>query len=404
MKIQKLNILYISSKSKIRLDGKVPLLCRLTYLEQRIQFSTGLFINPKFWNSKYQKIEPPNEENDFINNQLSLIKIKINKVFLLLQVQENSFTVNDIYRLYKGVKLRKEYNVIEYFEHRLNKLKKLIGIDIKQVTWDKSYYVKNNVKSFIIWKYKQKDIPLNKLKLHFLDDLEYFLKVEKKQKQITVNKTIQRFRNPIKIAVAEGYLDKDPFMLHKTKMVRNEVVYLSVKELKKLEKHEFTQARLQQVKDWFVFSCYTGLAYNELKNLLKQHIVIGFDGQLWIEMVRQKTQKNITVPLLPKAKQLIDKYSIDESEVIFPMISNQRYNSYLKEIASILGISKRLTSHTGRKTFATSVLLYNDVPMEIVSELLGHSNMKITQEHYGKIIQNKVSMEMKKLISKISNG
>lgn len=402
MKIQKLNILYISSKSKIRLDGKVPLLCRLTYLEQRIQFSTGLFINPKFWNSKHQKIEPPNEENDFINTQLSLIKSKINKVFLLLQVQENSFTVNDIYRLYKGVKLRKEYNVIEYFEHHLNKLKKLIGIDIKQVTWDKSYYVKNNVKSFILWKFQQKDIPLSKLKLQFLDDLEYYLKVEKKQKQITVNKTIQRFRNPIKVAVAEGYLDKDPFMLHKTKMVRNEVVYLSVKELKKLEKHEFTQARLQQVKDWFVFSCYTGLAYNELKNLLKKHIVIGFDGQLWIEMLRQKTQKNIKVPLLPKAKKLIDKYATDESDVIFPMISNQRYNSYLKEIASILGICKRLTSHTARKTFATTVLLYNDVPMEIVSELLGHSNMKITQEHYGKIVQKKVSEEMKKLNEKLN--
>lgn len=400
----KMKILFLLYKSKLNRATKCPIRCRITYNETRKEFSTGLFINPKFWNSKHQKIEPPNEENDFINNQLSLIKSKINKVFLLLQVQENSFTVNDIYRLYKGVKLRKEFNVIEYFEHRLNKLKKLIGIDIKQVTWDKSYYVKNNVKSFILWKFQQKDIPLNKLKLHFLDDLEYYLKVEKKQKQITVNKTIQRFRNPIKIAVSEGYLDKDPFMLHKTKMVRNEVVYLSVKELEKLEKHEFTQARLQQVKDWFVFSCYTGLAYNELKNLLKQHVVIGFDGQLWIEMVRQKTQKNITVPLLPKAKQLIDKYSKDESEVIFPMISNQRYNSYLKEIASILGISKRLTSHTGRKTFATSVLLYNDVPMEIVSELLGHSNMKITQEYYGKIIQNKVSEEIKKLISKISNG
>ncbi len=299
------------------------------------------------------------------------------------------------------MKLRKEYNVIEYFEHRLNKLKKLIGIDIKQVTWDKSYYVKNNVKSFILWKFQQKDIPLNKLKLHFLDDLEYYLKVEKKQKQITVNKTIQRFRNPIKIAVAEGYLDKDPFMLHKTKMVRNEVVYLSVQELEKLEKHEFSQLRLQQVKDWFVFSCYTGLAYNELKNLLKQHIVVGFDEQLWIEMLRQKTQKNITIPLLPKANQLIDTYSTDESDIIFPMISNQRFNSYLKEIASILGINKRLTSHTGRKTFATTVLLYNDVPMEIVSELLGHSNMKITQEHYGKIVQKKVSEEMKKLNKKL---
>lgn len=397
----KLNILFLIQKSKRNKLSQCPIRCRVTYNEERKEFSTGLFVNPLNWNSKHQRVEPPNEENEIANNQLNLIKTKINKVFLLLQIQENTFTVNDIYKLFKGIKLKKEYNVVEYFEHRLNKLKKLIGIDIKQVTWDKSYYVKNNVKSFIKWKYQQNDLPLNKLKLHFLTEFEYYLKIEKKQKQITVNKTIQRFRNPIKIAVAEGYLDKDPFMLHKTKTVKNEVIYLTVKELEKLEHHGFAQERLQQVKDWFVFSCYTGLAYNEMKNLEKHNIVDGFDGQLWIEMVRQKTQRNITVPLLPKAIKLIDKYKREDENIVFPMISNQRYNSYLKEIASVLGISKRLTSHTGRKTFATTVLLYNDVPMEVVSELLGHSNMNITQEHYGKVVQKKISEEMSKLNKKL---
>ncbi|MHB1106364.1 MAG: site-specific integrase [Lutibacter sp.] len=401
MKINKLNILFISANNKIRNDGKVPLLCRLTYLEQRKQITTGLFINPKHWNSKHQKAEPPNDETEFINSQLSLIKSKINKAFLLLQVQEGNFTVDDIHMLYKGKKPTREHSIVEQFESYLNMLKKLVGIDIKEATWNKFYYVKNNVKSFIKWKYNTNDFPLKKLTLQFLIDFEYYLKIEKKQQQITINKSIQRFRKPIKVALSKGYLERDPFMMYKAKSVKKEIVFLSVDELKQLETFEFTQPRLQKVKDWFVFSCYTGLAYNEISKLQKKHIVKGFDGELWIEMVREKTQKNIAVPILPKALELIDKYFDENSEFIFKICSNQRYNSYLKEIAPILGIEKRLTTHTARKTFASTVLLYNDVPMEIVSQLLGHSSITVTEDSYGKVVQKKVSEQMMKLNTKL---
>jgi len=397
MNTSKMNVLFYLYKNKPNKRGECSLRCRITYNKQRKQFSTGLFINPSFWDSKQQTAKPPNDETNYINTQLSLIKSKINRAFLLLQIQEESFSTDDIYMLYKGKKLSKEHNVLEQFESYLNMLKKLIGIDIKQATWNKFYYVKNNVKSFIKWKYKANDFPLKKLTLQFLIDFEYYLKVEKKQQQITINKSIQRFRKIIKVALSKGYLERDPFMLYKAKSVKIEIVFLSVEELKQLETYEFSQPRLQQVKDWFVFSCYTGLAYNEIKNLRKEHIVIGFDGELWIEIKREKTQKNISVPLLPKAKELIDKYADDNSEVVFKVCSNQRYNSYLKEIASILGISKRLTTHTARKTFASTVLLFNDVPMEIVSQLLGHSSISITEDSYGKVVKKKVSEEIKRL-------
>lgn len=402
MKIHNINLLFVLSSSRKRKDGKAILYCRITYLKKRSQFSTGLFINPKLWNNKHQKAEPPNDETEFINSQLSLIKSKINKAFLLLQVQEGNFTVDDIYTLYKGKKSTKEYNTVEYFEAFLIKLKRLIGKGIKEVTWNKFYYVKNNVKSFIKHKYKMNDLPLKKLNLQFLEELDYYLKVEKAQKQITINKSIQRFRKSVKVAIAEGFLEKDPFMLYSSKRVKLEVVFLTTKELANLEKHQFAQTRLQKVKDWFVFSCYTGLAYNEISKLQKKHISKGFDGKLWIEMIREKTQRNFAIPLLPKAKELIDKYSDDSTELLFSISSNQLYNSYLKEIATIVGIDKRLTTHTARKTFASTVLLYNDVPMEIVSELLGHSSMAITQAHYGKVVQKKVSEEMKKLNKKMN--
>jgi integrase/recombinase XerD len=179
-------------------------------------------------------------------------------------------------------------------------------------------------------------------------------------------------------------------------VVKN-IVYLTVEELKLLEEYSFKQNRLQQVKDMFIFCCYTGLAYQEMSSLKPNHIVIGFDGNEWIEMYRLKTKSNISVPLLPKAKAILVKYDNQ-----LPSISNQKFNSYLKEIAEVVGIEKRLTHHIARKTFATTVLLYNNVPIEIVSQLLGHSNMKITQDSYAKVVNRKVSDEIKRLSEKIT--
>ena len=280
-------------------------------------------------------------------------------------------------------------------------MQKLVGIDVKQVSVEKYNQSLAHIKTYLKFKYNKSDFLLKDLRLQFLHDFEYYLKTEKKFLPNTVYKTLQRLRRVVRVSVGAEYLMKDPFVLHKANKPRPQVIFLTTDELEALEKHQFSQPRLQQVKDWFVFSCYTGLAYNEIKNLKKQHIVKGFDGMLWIEMKREKTQKNIAVPILPKAQELLDKYFDDNSEIVFDVCSNQRYNSYFKEIASILGITKRLTTHTARKTFASTVLLYNDVPMEIVSQLLGHSSITITEDSYGKVVQKKVSEEMKKLNGKL---
>jgi integrase/recombinase XerD len=250
--MDKLIIRYIISSSRINKEGKTSLGCRITYIKQRKQFSTGLFVNPQYWNSKKQKVLDNTEQSDYLNKQLSLIKTKINRAFLLLQVQEQSFDVGAIYRLFKGEKPVKDYNVIEYFERFLERLKTLIDVEIQLSTWYKFFYIKNSLKSFIKWQFKTNDIPLKRLTLQFLLDFDYYLKVEKKHSQITINKCIQRFRRPIKIAISEGYLDRDPFMLYKSKSIKTQVVFLSSDELKDLEEFKFSQYRLEQVKDWFI--------------------------------------------------------------------------------------------------------------------------------------------------------
>lgn len=403
MNTPNIKVTFILSKSRLNAIGKCSVRCRMTYLKKRSEFATGLFINPNYWYSKLQIAKPPNDENAYINNQLSLIRNKINQAFLMLQIQGCEFTVDDIYSHYKGKPTKQNIGLISYYEEYLLKYRKLIRIEIKEITWNKFNYIKNDLKDFIKWKFKQNEILLKELDYSFIVEFEYFLKTEKNQKQVTVNKALQRFKKVVKSAVISKLIESFPFVEHKPKKVITNVVFLTTEELESLENHQFFQKRLELIRDMFVFCCYTGLPYNEMFNLETKHIVIGFDNNLWIEMKREKTQKMISIPLLSKSKVIIDKYSTAKSKYILPRISNQKFNSYLKEIADIVGIEKNLTHHIARKTFASTVLLYNDVPMEIVSELLGHSKMSTTQEYYAKVVNKKVSQEIIKLASKIEN-
>jgi len=185
-------------------------------------------------------------------------------------------------------------------------------------------------------------------------------------------------------------------------VVKKNIVFLTNEELFILENHQFKTARIHSVKELFVFCCYTGLAFKEMSLIKKTDIITGFDGKLWIVVKRSKTDRNYKVPLLPRAIQILKIFNDNESELVFPKISNQKFNEYLKEIAEIIGISKNLTHHMARKTFASTVLLYNDVPMEIVSELLGHSKLSTTQEHYAKVVNSKISQHIIDLGNKLN--
>lgn len=401
--MNKLNILFVLAKNRIKKDGTAPLFCRLTYLEVRKQFATGRFLIPKEWNNFSQSADPYIKENENTNNQLSLIKNKLNEAFLLLQLQGQEFNVEDIYNQYKGVKPKKDKRIVEAFMEHNSKVEKLIGKDYAKPTFWKYRQACELLKGYLRHKYKRNDYYFKDLDLKFLQGYEFYLKTEKNLAQATVNKTIQRFRKIVKIAIGEGFLDRDPFVFYKVKRIKKEIVFLTDIELSKLKNHLFTQPRLELVRDMFIFCCYTGLAYNEMNKLEYKHIERGFDENQWIKMVRDKTERVISIPLLSKPVELIEKYNVDKTTTVFPSISNQKFNSYLKEIADIVGIEKNLTHHIARKTFATTILLYNDVPMEIVSELLGHSKITITQEHYAKVVQKKVSEHIGKLSKKLKS-
>jgi integrase len=402
MNQKSLSILFYLQKVRTNQSGACPIRCRITYLGKRKEFATGEFVTSLEWNSKKQKASLKRHQNEYVNLQLEIITSNLKKEFMQLQLKNKDFTVQDIFDAYfKVSEKQKEAYVIDYFQQYLKKQQKLIGIDLQKGTWQKFHYTCQLTADFIWWKFRKKDMPMKELKPLFLTDFEYYLKTERGQRQITVNKYIQRLRKPIRTALAEGYLSRDPFALHKPGRIKKEVIFLNSEELNLLENYSFKQQRLELVKNLFIFCCYTGLAYKEMANLKPEHVQIGFDGNKWIKMTRGKTGGLVSVPLLPKAEKIIQFYN-SKTEYLLPRMSNQKINSYLKEIADILGIEKRITHHTARKTFASTVLLNNDVPMEIVSELLGHSNIKITQEYYGKIVQRRVSEEMSRISKKFN--
>ena len=391
----KISILFLLRKNRKNIQGLCPIECRITLDKQRKPFATGLFINPDNWNASKQKAFPSNTPNSQINTQLSLIKQEINQAFLFLQVQEKNFDVEDIYRQYKGENIKEEKTILEIFNLHIAKQEKLIGISTTRVSVRKFYQTKAHVKNYIFWKFRKQDFLLKDMKMSFITEFEYYLKAEKHFEQNTIHKTLQRLKQMVKLAVGLDFLAKDPFLLHKNKRPKKQVVFLIEDELAKIEQHEFASQRLQQVADMFIFCCYTGLAFLEMSTLERKHIIIGSDKKKWISITRQKTKKKYEIPLLKKAEYILQKY--EGGEKLLPRISNQRFNSYLKEIAEIVGIQKNLTHHIARKTFASTILLYNDVPMEIVSELLGHSEMSITQNHYAKVVKAKLSESMSKV-------
>ena len=394
MKMNKINILFLIDKTRVNRNSKAPIRCRITYLKERKIFSTGLFINPKNWSSAKQQALPLNTENTQINTQLSLIKQEINQAFLFLQVGERTFDVEDIFRQYKGEPSSKQIGIVEFYSNYMERLRKMIGRDFKQSTWGKFYEILPAVKEYVSFKYKKKDINLIDLDFNFIEDFDYFLKTEKNNSQVTINKKIQRLKKVIKIARKQKLIDFNPFDEHKPKQAKTKIVFLTQDELDKLKNRNFKSEILNKVRDCYIFCCYTGLGYSEMFSLKKSDLKKDDEGIIWIYKERQKTERAFSIPLIfDEPLAILEKYK-SESEYLLPRITNQYFNRILKEIAEVLEINKKLTHHTARKTFATTILLNNDIPIETVSKLLGHSKITTTLSYYAEVMPSKLKLDL----------
>jgi len=260
-----------------------------------------------------------------------------------------------------------------------------------------------HVEGFVRWKYHLADLNLRAIKYEFVTGLEFYLRTEKNLTINSYGKIIKNLKKIIHECVAKEWLSRDPFVQYKVRHIEHEVPHLIEEELQKLRDKEFDIDRLALVKDLFLFSCFTGLAYVDAANLTREHIVTGPGGKKWLMKNRQKTDVPSKIPLLAPALEIIEKYSdypmSANKRRLLPVMSNQKVNSYLKEIADLCGIRKKVTFHVARHTFATTVTLSNGIPIETVSKMLGHKKLQTTQI-YAKVVDVKIGRDMEKLEGK----
>ena len=296
-------------------------------------------------------------------------------------------------------------SILEMFEEHNNRMDRLVGKDYSFRTLQRYKTSKKHLAAFISSSFKLKDYPVKDIDTKFINSFIYYLKTELSLSHNSALKYLSYFKKIVRVAYANGWLEKDPFYNFKLKVQVIDREFLTKDEIIKIMEKEFTIPRMEQVRDVFLFSCYTGLAYVDVFKLTPDDIIKGIDGNKWIKTKRTKTKTLSSIPILPVAEKLIEKYEDLESPTgkLLPVYSNQKTNSYLKEIADSCGIKKNLTFHMARHTFATTVTLSNGVPIESVSKMLGHRSLKTTQ-HYAKILDEKLSEDMNQLKERILAG
>ena len=384
-------------------DNKATILLRITVNGQRAHISTKRKIEPERWDSKANRVKGSKEDAREINSYIEASIVKLNRIHSRATEEGEIISAEKIKEIFTGNTVQRK-TLIEVFQYHNEMMKSRVGIDFSVSTMTRYNTTLDHIQNFLQHSYNKQDILLHQIHYAFITDLEHYLKVQRKCNHNSTLKYIRNFRKIINLAVRNDWMDKDPFKAYRVKLKDTKRVFLTKEELKALEEKTFTIPRLEQVRDVFVFCCYTGLSYVDVEKLTPKDIQKGLDGEYWIMVDRAKTGNPSNVPVLPKANQLVLKYKNDPGVLnqgkVLPVISNQRINAYLKEVATICGIEKRLTFHAARHTFATTITLSNGIPVETVSAMLGHKNFRTTQI-YAKVVQEKISKDMKGLPSKL---
>ena len=396
-------LFYYLKQAKNQKEQRWYVYLRITVDGGRREVSIKRQWIPGLWNSKKGRATEINEEAIELNRYLDTISHKVHQIQRNLVDDSKPVTAENIKNILTG-RGEKKHFILEAFQDHNRQMKALIGKEFAPATLTRYKTACTHLSNYIKWKYQKNDFEIRDLNYEFISQFVFWLKIERKCGHNSSIKYLGNFKKIVLECMKRGLLTTDPFLGFKSK--RNEVipVALTKEELIRITKKKFDIERLSHVRDIFLFSCYTGLAYIDAYKLRNTDIVIGIDGGMWITTTRQKTNSSTRLPLLPHAIVILAKYRDHPTCVskgtVLPVLTNQKMNSYLKEIADLCGIRKNLTFHIARHTFATTVTLTNGVPIETVSKMLGHKSLKQTQ-HYAKIVDLKISEDMNTLRKKL---
>jgi len=402
-------MIYIK-KDKAKINGDCPIYIKIYLDQSTTTLSTGRYITERRWKETNNLRQPLRlEKEKTIKEFLDLMVLKIEKLHNECEKFGETLNIEEFkLKLLNKIPGDTKPNIIEIItvhnEHFLNLVK--IG-ERAPASFQKYERAKELVRLFNLKAYGTENVLIENINSAYIYNLESYLKFESVYKgNVGIrNNSVVKYMNNLKTIFNYGIkmelIEKNPFNLYTGKIKVKEAVFLTKEELERIENKTFKMERLERVKDIFLFCCYTGYAPVDVMKLTKENIIQDSDKTFWIKATRQKTGTRANVPLLPPALKIISKYQWNDSNRLLPKISNQKMNAYLKEIADVLGINKKLNWYVSRHTFATTVTLGNGIKIENVSAMLGHTTLKQTQ-HYAKVLDQNVKEDMKDLMKKFN--
>ena len=392
-------ILFYPKKGAPLKNGKLPLMVRITIDGEKVEFSTKLEIEEKKWDTKSAKVSGRTPAANEINLKLEKMRVELNNHYEKIRSVGCFPTPLMLKNAYLGIKA-KSHTILTVFKKIVDEKKKQLGVTIAQSTYNKYELVYRRLQEYIRQEYKNEDLPFYSIDDDFVNGFEIFLRVDRKVGHNATAKMMQKLKTATNYAVSHGMLQEDPFYDKKITFEEVDVPHLTLEELQAIMEKDIQNDRLRRVRDVFVFSCFTGLAYSDTYYLTEEHLHKANDGKMWIKKHRQKTKVIADIPLLEVPLQILNKYRGQQTGGrLLPVCSNQKVNQYLKELATVCGINKELTYHVARYTFATSLTLLHDVPMASIAKMLGHTNIETTQI-YARITNSKIGSDMQGLDKK----
>ncbi len=383
-------------------NGVAPIYARITVNGKRAEISLKRYQSVTSWDSKKKRARPRTPNAPALNAYLDQVYAELLACHKQLLSEFKLITSQAIKARYLGED-EQEKTLMELVDYHNTTMKTVL----KSGTLKNYYTTERYLKRFLKAKIKSNDKYLKQLSYSFIIDFEQYLRkgpsINKGQplNNNGVMKHLERLKKLMNLALQLEWIEKDPFVRFKLKFTKHQRDYLSESELQIFEQGELIEEHHRRTRDVYVFSCYTGLSYTDVKSLTDNNIVMGIDGDHWIFTQREKTEQSVKIPLLDKALEIIKKHDNEKNERLLTVYSNQKTNVYLKEITTLFEINKNITFHSARHTFATTVTLLNGVPIETVSKLLGHSKLSTTQV-YARVIEEKVSLDMKILRNKLN--
>ena len=357
-------------------------------------------IPVELWCAKANRAKGTSVQANEINLYLGNIKARAVQAYSDLKNVEDHVTTDMVMNCVLGRSEGGHQGIIELYEKYLNELHEQINVSNSHTLWQKNQRVKRYLQEFLKKKHHCQDLPVARFTYDHVHGFYNYLKSEKRHSHNTAVKNLGLFKKITIRAFRSGWVKADPFYGFSLGTEKKDPVFLTQEEVDSILKLTLRCERLQKIRDFFIVSCYTGLAFADIKALTAGEITKTKEDIYWIKTKRTKTQVKASIPILPIPMAIIQKYCdftrAEEDQKVFPIGSNQKTNEYLREISDFAGIQKKVTFHAARHTFATTITLENGIPIETVSKMLGHTNINTTQ-HYARVLDSKIGKDMEAL-------